>query len=61
MRITNRVTSAWHEVVQLFFGFSASAAQPDLVLRAFQKTQLLAPSGRSAQICFPLGSRDLSI
>ena len=41
-------------------GGHARAAQPERVLRAFAKTPQLA-AGEATQLCFRLGSRDLSV
>ena len=58
--VTNQGAAAGAEVAQLYLRFPAHAAQPERVLRAFAKTPQLA-AGEATQLCFRLGSRDLSV
>ena len=60
VRVTNLGAVAGAEVAQLYLRFPTSAAQPDLVLRAFSKTPEL-DSGETADVCFALRERDLSV
>jgi len=57
--LKNTGMRAGSEVVQLYLGFPASAGEPPIQLKGFQK-QLLDP-GKSETISFTLSNRDLSI
>ena len=60
--VSNTGSVAGREVAQVYLSFPHYAAigEPELVLRAYQKTPLLAPEGM-AVLSFTLSSRDLSI
>jgi len=57
--ITNNGTKAGAEVVQLYLGFPASAGEPPLQLKGFQKIML--NPGASQPATFTITNRDLSV
>ena len=59
VEVGNTGSAAGREVVQVYLAFPESAGEPPLVLRAFERTALLA-SAETAVLSFALTSRDLS-
>ena len=56
----NMTTLAASEVVQLYLGYPPHAAEPPLVLRAFNKTRPMR-AGEGQRISFTLNRRDMSV
>jgi len=57
--IQNTGSKAGAEVVQLYIGFPASAGEPPIQLKGFQKVQLTA--GQQQKVTFTVSDRDISI
>lgn len=60
VRVTNTGGVAGRETAQLYVRFPPSADEPELLLRGFAKTNVLAP-GANATVAFRLGPPELSI
>eukprot|EP00927_Polykrikos_kofoidii_P055469 TRINITY_DN49719_c0_g1_i1.p1 TRINITY_DN49719_c0_g1~~TRINITY_DN49719_c0_g1_i1.p1 ORF type:complete len:762 (+),score=86.87 TRINITY_DN49719_c0_g1_i1:206-2287(+) len=58
--VTNSGSVAGAEVAQLYLGFPPSAGEPPSVLKAFEKTRILA-AGEAFVITFHLAPKDLSL
>ena len=60
VKVRNTGRAAGAEVVQAYLEYPSDAGEPPLVLRGFEKTQVLPVQGE-ATVTFELTKRDLSI